>query len=110
MKITQGRVPWAQKTDNYVKSVPVDPLRPMSHGDHHAVRAKHGVSVEMRFDPLVGLARHLASQPASCPVIEKDNRSASVVMGMTSEVEQTLNDDGWDASLLEARLGVVSNR
>jgi hypothetical protein len=110
MKITQGTVLWDQKTDSYVKSVPVDPLRPMTHRHHYAVRAEHGISVEMRFNLLVGVASYLTPQRVACPVIKKDNRPTPVVMGLTSEVEQALNDDRWNASLLEARLSMVSDR
>jgi len=110
MKITQGTVLWSEKADSYVKSVPVNSLRPMPHGHHHAVRAEHGIGVEMRFDLLVRVTGDLTPQRVTCPVIKKHNRSAPVVMCLTPEVEQALNNDGGYASLLEACLGMVSNR
>ena len=85
----------------------IDALGPMPDRHHHTVRTEHGIGIEMRFDLLVGIARNLATQGVASPVIEEKDRPASVVVCLTTKVEQTLNDDGRNAALLQPGLSVV---
>jgi len=110
MKITQGTFPWTQKTACYVKSVPIDSLRPVTYGDDHAVRAKHSIGVEMGLDLFVGVAGNLPTESVPGLMVEEENRSAPVVVGVTTELEQVLYDVGRDASLLKPCLSMMCDR
>lgn len=90
--------------------MPVDALCSVSDGDDHAIGAKHGIGVEVRLDLLVGLAGNLPTKLVPGLVIEEEDRSASVVVGVTTELEQVLDDIGRDASLLKPRLSVMCDR
>jgi hypothetical protein len=87
MKIVQGRGGAALKTGSYVKSVPVDPLCPVPYGDDHAVLAYHCISIEVRLNLLERVAGNLPTKFVSSVVIEEENGSSPVIMGLTPEVE-----------------------
>lgn len=90
--------------------MPVDPLRAMPHGHDRAICSKHSIGVEVGFDPLVGIAGDLPAKLGSSFMVEEEDRPSSVIMGLAPEVEQTLDDNGRDAPLLEARLSMMSDR
>jgi hypothetical protein len=87
MKIVQGTGGAAQKTGSYVKSVPVDPLCPVPYGDDHAVLAYHCIGIEVSLNLLERLAGNLPTKFVSSVVIEEENGSSSVIMGLTPKVE-----------------------
>jgi hypothetical protein len=109
-KIVQGTRAAALKAVSYVKSVPINALRPVSHGNDHAIRAEHGISVEMRLDLFVGVGGDLPTESVPGLVIKEKDGPAPVIVGMTPELEQVLYDIGRNASLLEAGLGVMRDR
>lgn len=91
-------------------SVPIDTLRPMPNGDDHAVLAYHRIGIEVRFDLLERVAGNLPTKFVSGAVIEEENGSSSVIMGLTPEVEKAFYNIGGNAPLLESGLGVVRDR
>ena len=90
--------------------MPVDPLRAMPHGHDRTVRSKHCICVEMGFDPFVGINGDLAAKLGSSFMVEEEDRPSSMIMGLAPEVEQTLDDNWRDASLLKPCLSVMCDR
>ncbi len=90
--------------------MPVDPLRAVPYGHDRAIRAKHCIGVEMGFEPLVGIAGDLPAKLGSSFMVEKEDRPSSMIMGLAPEVEQTLDNNWRDASLLKPCLSVMCDR
>jgi hypothetical protein len=110
MKIVQGRGGAARKTGSYVKSVPVYSLCPVPYGDDCAVISQHRIGIEVRLDLLERVAGNLSTKFVSGAVIEEENGSSSVIMGLTPEVEQALHDIGRNTPLLKPGLSMVRDR
>lgn len=87
--------------------MPVDSLCSVSDGDDHAIRPKHGICVEVGLDLFVGVVGNLPAESVPGPVIEEENRSSSVIVGVAAEFEQVLDDVRRDASLLKPCLSVM---
>ena len=82
-------------------SMPVNALCSVADGDDYAIGVKYGVGVEVGLDLFVGIVGNLPAEPVPRSVIEEENRSSPVIVGVTAEVEQVLDDVRWDASLLK---------
>ena len=87
--------------------MPVDPLRAVPYGHDRPIRSRHCIGVEMGFEPLVGIAGDLPAKLGSSFMVEEEDRPSSMIMGLAPEVEQTLDDNWRDASLLKPCLSVM---
>jgi len=67
--------------------MPVDALCSVTDGDDHAIGAKHGIGVEMGLDLFVGVAGNLSAELVPGLMVEEEDCSAPVVVGVTAKLE-----------------------
>jgi len=91
-------------------SVPIYAMSAMSNRDYRTIRSHHGVGVEVRFDPPEVVAGELSLELLAGTVIKIENTATTVIVHLSPEVEQILDDERRDTPLLQASLGMVSNR
>jgi hypothetical protein len=76
--------------------MPVDPVRAMPDCHDLAIRAEHDVGIEMRLDLFVIVIGDFLTKLGPGFLIKEEDCTSSVVISLTSKVEQAFDDNRRD--------------
>jgi hypothetical protein len=88
--------------------VAVDPPAAVSDCDDLAIQSYHGIGVEVTLHALVGLIADHSPQLLTSTMVEIDYSATSVIVFLPAVIQQALDDQSGDASLLESGLSMMS--